>query len=159
MAAKMKRKIRKDGRQRVAKLESCFADVAAARRRVDNKFSSWQEACSLPGVSLQSWLGRLLNGNVACVVCQRYSKLGTKCPLAATEGKAITKWLRLQNLKSHALHSDHKACVAAYLRDDDKSSVRQVASSKDDFKKVLQWVRTKKLPSSASFGKRNKLRK
>ena len=66
--------------------------------------------------------------------------------------------MRLQDLKSHEHSGDHKAAVAMFLRDDDASNVRNVASSTGDFKEVLPLVRAKKLPKSCTFARRKKLR-
>ena len=91
-----------------------------------------------------------------CVCCRGYSQLTAKCPLASQEGREVTKWIRLQTLKSHVNSGDHKACVAAFLRDDDVTNVDHVASSVGDFLDLVSLVRSKELSKACKFAKRKK---
>ena len=150
--------VRKDNRKRCAKTQPCFNSHDNAMSRVLKHLDRWQKKMLIPGVNQRTWVGQLMNGNLVCVCCRKYSQLADQCPLASAEGRQITKWLRLQNLKSHVHSADHKQCVAAFLRDDDVSNVQNVASSAADFLEVLSSVRSKKLPKSFPFAGRKKLR-
>ena len=105
--------------------------------RVLKHLDKFEKKMLIPGVNQRTWVGQLMNGNLVCVCCRKYSQLVDKCPLASAEGREITKWIRLQDLRSHVHSADHKQCVAAFLRDGDVSNVQNVASSAADFLEVL----------------------
>ena len=151
---------------RVAREQRCFSTVAQGRARVEKQLAKWERCCSLPdvdGKGENSWLGRLANGSLICIPCrdQLMSNQSPTCslksPLSTEEGLQIGKWTRLSDLRSHADSMQHGVAVVHHCKTQGIVLPSALASTQEDFKKVLHMVRSKSIKEQSWAGR--KLRK